>query len=209
MASKAERFYCRNGDSLEQKNECDCSVTDRNAVVLSSVGKSTNIVWHECSVGKLERQKLLKQKGCVVWITGLSGSGKSTLACTLSQELHALGYLSYVLDGDNIRHGLNRDLGFKVEDRAENIRRIDLQNYYSSLVFLDIPLEVCESRDAKGLYKLARMGKIKGFTGVDDPYEPPCSSEILITAKDGVSPSPASMAQQVISYLDEKGFLEA
>ncbi|KAG0487217.1 hypothetical protein HPP92_009312 [Vanilla planifolia] len=240
MASKAERFYCRNGDSLEQKNECDCSVTDRNAVVLSSVGKSTNIVWHECSVGKLERQKLLKQKGCVVWITGLSGSGKSTLACTLSQELHALGYLSYVLDGDNIRHGLNRDLGFKLEDRAENIRRIgEVAKLFADAgiiciaslispyrldpdacrallpkstfieVFLDIPLEVCESRDAKGLYKLARMGKIKGFTGVDDPYEPPCSSEILITAKDGVSPSPASMAQQVISYLDEKGFLEA
>jgi adenylylsulfate kinase len=92
--------------------------------VMSNVGKSTNILWHNCPIGQSDRQKLLGQKGCVVWITGLSGSGKSTLACALSRELHYRGHLTYVLDGDNLRHGLNRDLSFKSEDRAENIRRV-------------------------------------------------------------------------------------
>ncbi|KAI0516531.1 hypothetical protein KFK09_009208 [Dendrobium nobile] len=236
----ADRFRGRSGEFIEENGKCDCSVTERNTLVLSNVGNSTNIAWHECPVGKHERQKLLKQKGCVIWITGLSGSGKSTLACALSRELHMLGYLSYVLDGDNVRHGLNKDLGFKAEDRSENIRRIGevaklfadagviciaslISPYrvdrdacrammpYSTFieVFMDIPLEICESRDAKGLYKLARSGKIKGFTGIDDPYEPPLESEILIATIDGVCPSPVSMAKQVISYLDEKGFLEA
>ncbi|KAA3472235.1 adenylyl-sulfate kinase 3 [Gossypium australe] len=91
---------------------------------MSTMGNSTNIFWQESPVGKLERQKLLNQKGCVVWITGLSGSGKSTLACSLSRELHTRGKLSYILDGDNVRHGLNKDLGFKAEDRTENIRRV-------------------------------------------------------------------------------------
>ncbi|RRT77442.1 hypothetical protein B296_00011305, partial [Ensete ventricosum] len=91
---------------------------------MSVVGKSANIFWQECPVRKLDRQKLLKQKGCVIWITGLSGSGKSTLACTLDRDLHSRGKLAYVLDGDNLRHGLNKDLGFSAEDRAENIRRV-------------------------------------------------------------------------------------
>ncbi|MED6108503.1 Adenylyl-sulfate kinase 3 [Stylosanthes scabra] len=90
---------------------------------MSTVTNSTNIFWQECQIGKLDRQKLLNQKGCVVWITGLSGSGKSTLACSLGRELHSRGKLSYVLDGDNLRHGINKDLGFKPEDRTENIRR--------------------------------------------------------------------------------------
>ncbi|KAK3446394.1 hypothetical protein EUGRSUZ_A02099 [Eucalyptus grandis] len=93
-------------------------------LLMSTLGNSTNIFWHECPVGKHERQRLLDQKGCVVWITGLSGSGKSTLACSISRELHTRGKLSYVLDGDNLRHGLNKNLGFKAEDRAENIRRV-------------------------------------------------------------------------------------
>lgn len=92
--------------------------------MMSTVGNSTNIFWQECPVGKLERQKLLHQKGCVVWITGLSGSGKSTLACSVNRELYSRGKLSYILDGDNLRHGLNKDLGFKAEDRTENIRRV-------------------------------------------------------------------------------------
>lgn len=208
-------------------------------LVTSTVGKSTNILWHDCPIGQNERQKLLNQKGCVVWITGLSGSGKSTLACALSRELHSRGHLSYVLDGDNLRHGLNRDLSFKAEDRAENIRRVGevaklfadagliciaslISPYRSDRsacrsllpkssfieVFLNVPLEVCETRDPKGLYKLARAGKIKGFTGIDDPYEPPTDCEIVIRCKNGDCPSPKSMADQVVAYLETNGFLQ-
>ncbi|KAK1300287.1 hypothetical protein QJS10_CPB13g00521 [Acorus calamus] len=211
-----------------------------NQLVMSTIGKSTNIVWHECPVGKPERQKLLRQKGCVIWITGLSGSGKSTLACALSRELHCRGKLTYVLDGDNIRHGLNRDLSFKAEDRVENIRRtgevaklfadagvICIASLISPYredrdacrallpennfieVFMNIPLEICEARDPKGLYKLARSGKIKGFTGIDDPYEPPINCEIEIQLRDGLCASPSAMAEKVVTYLAEKGFLEA
>ncbi|CAD5163117.1 adenylyl-sulfate kinase 3-like [Musa acuminata AAA Group] len=207
---------------------------------MSAVGKSANIFWQECPVGKLDRQKLLKQKGCVVWITGLSGSGKSTLACTLGRELHSRGKLAYVLDGDNLRHGLNKDLGFSAEDRAENIRRVgevaklfadagliciaslispyrkDRDSCRSILpdlsfieVFMNMPLDLCEARDPKGLYKLARAGKIKGFTGIDDPYEPPLNCEIEIQEEEnGVCPSPCAMAGQVVGYLEEKGFLQ-
>ncbi|KAG1342157.1 adenylyl-sulfate kinase 3 [Cocos nucifera] len=216
------------------------SVSGKKNVMMSTVGNSTNILWHECPVGKLERQNLLKQKGCVIWITGLSGSGKSTLACALSRELYSRGYLTYVLDGDNLRHGLNRDLGFKAEDRAENIRRVgELAKLFADAgviciaslispyrrdrdgcrallpdstfieVFMNVPLEVCEARDPKGLYKLARAGKIKGFTGIDDPYEPPLDCEIIIEAKAGACPSPPAMAEQVISYLNKNGFLQA
>ncbi|KAL6907779.1 hypothetical protein ACP4OV_001949 [Aristida adscensionis] len=214
-------------------------LTGISKLVTSTVGKSTNILWHDCPIGQHERQKLLNQKGCVVWITGLSGSGKSTLACALSRELHSRGHLTYVLDGDNLRHGLNRDLSFKAEDRAENIRRVGevaklfadagliciaslispyrsdrsacrslLPNSSFIEVFLNAPLEVCEARDPKGLYKLARAGKIKGFTGIDDPYEPPSDCEIVIQCKAGDCPSPKSMADQVVSYLEANYFLK-
>ncbi|KAG6481060.1 hypothetical protein ZIOFF_057652 [Zingiber officinale] len=207
--------------------------------VLSTVGKSTNILWHECPVGKLDRQKLLGQKGCVVWITGLSGSGKSTLACSLSRELHHKGYLTYILDGDNIRHGLNGDLSFNAEDRTENIRRVgEVAKLFADAgviciaslispyrkerdacraimpdssfieVFLNIPLEVCEARDPKGLYRLARAGKIKGFTGIDDPYEPPLNCEITIELEDGKCPTPKAMAEEVAFFLEKNGFLQ-
>uniref|UniRef100_A0A0E0J4L9 Adenylyl-sulfate kinase n=1 Tax=Oryza nivara TaxID=4536 RepID=A0A0E0J4L9_ORYNI len=213
-----------------------------NKLMTSTVGKSTNIRWHDCPVNQLDRQKLLNQKGCVVWITGLSGSGKSTLACALSRELHSRGHLTYVLDGDNLRHGLNKDLSFKAEDRAENIRRVGLFGEVAKLfadaglicitslispyksdrsacrkllpnssfieVFLNVPLEVCEERDPKGLYKLARAGKIKGFTGIDDPYETPSDCEIVIQCKVGDCPSPKSMADQVVSYLEANGFFQ-
>ncbi|XP_042393250.1 adenylyl-sulfate kinase 3-like isoform X2 [Zingiber officinale] len=206
---------------------------------MSAIGKSTNIFWQECQVGKVDREKLLKQKGCVVWITGLSGSGKSTLACTLGRELHSKGKLTYVLDGDNLRHGLNKDLGFSSEDRAENIRRVgEVAKLFSDAgliciaslispyrkdrdscraivpdsrfieVFMNMPLELCEARDAKGLYKLARAGKIKGFTGIDDPYEPPLNCEIEIKQENGICPSSFSMAGQVVGYLEEKGLLQ-
>ncbi|KAM3346675.1 hypothetical protein ACQJBY_020946 [Aegilops geniculata] len=208
-------------------------------LVTSTVGKSTNILWHDCPIGPFERQKLLNQKGCVVWITGLSGSGKSTLACALSRELHFRGHLTYILDGDNLRHGLNRDLCFEAKDRAENIRRVGevaklfadagliciaslispyrsergacrklLHNSTFIEVFLNVPLEVCEARDPKGLYKLARAGKIKGFTGIDDPYEPPSDCEIVIQCKAGDCATPKSMADQVVSYLEANEFLQ-
>ncbi|KAE8707020.1 Adenylyl-sulfate kinase 2 [Hibiscus syriacus] len=203
-------------------------------------GKPGNIVWHRSSVGKVHRQELLQQKGCVIWITGLSGSGKSTLACALCQALYSTGKLTYILDGDNVRHGLNRDLTFKAEDRAENIRRIGevaklfvdagiicivsvISPYQRDRdacrallpegdfieVFLDVPIEICEGRDPKGLYKLARAGKIKGFTGVDDPYEPPLNCELTLPPKGYSCASPSEMAETVISYLEEKGYLQA
>ncbi|KAK7836789.1 adenylyl-sulfate kinase 3 [Quercus suber] len=212
----------------------------QNRSQLSTVGKSTNIKWQDCSVGKIDRQRLLKQKGCVIWITGLSGSGKSTVACALSQFLHQRGKMCYILDGDNVRHGLNRDLGFKAEDRAENIRRIgEVAKLFADAgviciaslispyrrdrdacrallpdgdfieVFMDVPLQVCEARDSKGLYKLARAGKIKGFTGIDDPYEQPLNCEIVLEHKGGDGASPCVMAEKVVSYLEEKGYLEA
>lgn len=206
----------------------------------SNKNECRNIVWHKCSVEKIDRQELLQQKGCVIWITGLSGSGKSTVACALTRALHAQGKLTYVLDGDNVRHGLNCDLTFKAQDRAENIRRIgevaklfadagviciasaispyrkDRDACRSILpdgdfieVFMDIPLCVCEARDSKGLYKLARAGKIKGFTGIDDPYEAPLNSEIVLKQEGEVCPPPEAMAEKVISYLEAKGYLQA
>ncbi|XP_038681364.1 adenylyl-sulfate kinase, chloroplastic-like isoform X1 [Tripterygium wilfordii] len=207
---------------------------------LTTVGKSTDIMWHVCSVGKVERQNLLKQKGCVVWITGLSGSGKSTVAAAVSHTLYERGKLTYILDGDNVRHGLNSDLSFKAEDRAENIRRVgEVAKLFADAgvicitslispykrdrdacrallpdgefieVFMDVPLEVCEARDPKGLYKLPRAGKIKGFTGIDAPYEPPSESEIVLKYNGEICASPDEMAAEVISYLDERGYLHA
>lgn len=205
---------------------------------VTTVGKSTNIVWQECMVKKEERQKLVGQKGCVIWITGLSGSGKSTLACTLDHALLTRGKLSYVLDGDNLRHGLNKNLGFTTEDRAENIRRVGevaklfvdagiiciasvISPYRKDRdacrklvkegefieVHMNFPLQLCEKRDPKGLYKLARAGKIKGFTGVDDPYEAPLNCEVVMEPIEGRCPTPAEMAARLISYLEEKCFL--
>ncbi|KAM3756952.1 hypothetical protein ACB098_02G151700 [Castanea mollissima] len=227
--------------SFTNTNDCAAAISSgENLHQMSTVRKSTNIVWHKSSVEKFDRQELLQQKGCVIWITGLSGSGKSTLACALSQGLHLRGKLTYILDGDNVRHGLNSDLSFKVEDRAENIRRIgEVAKLFADAgiiciaslispyrkdrdacrallpegdfieVFLDVPLQVCEARDPKGLYKLARCGKIKGFTGIDDPYEPPLNCEIVLQQKGGDLVSPSNMAETVISYLEEKGYLQA
>ncbi|KAH7372924.1 hypothetical protein KP509_17G029400 [Ceratopteris richardii] len=159
---------------------------------VTTVGKSTNIVWHECMVKKEDKQKLLGQRGCVVWITGLSGSGKSTLAYTLDHALLKRGNLSYVIDGDNLRHGLNKNLGFSPEDRTENIRRFgEVARLFTDAgviciasvispyrkdrdacrqlvgpgefieVYMNFPVSLCEERDPKGLYRLARAGKIK------------------------------------------------
>lgn len=215
-------------------------ISGNNLCQNSTLAKSTNILWHKSSVDKLDRQQLLQQKGCVIWITGLSGSGKSTLACALSQALHLRGKLTYILDGDNCRHGLNCDLSFKAEDRVENIRRIGevaklfadagviciaclISSYRKDRdacrsilpegdfieVFMDVPLQVCEARDPKGLYKLAREGRVKGFTGIDDPYEPPLNCEIVLKQKGNDCPSPGDMVETVVSFLHENGFLQA
>ncbi|KAM6564164.1 hypothetical protein CsatB_024162 [Cannabis sativa] len=225
--------------SIKAMEDC-ASISGRDLHQMSTIGNSTNITWHKSSVEKHDRQELLQQKGCVIWITGLSGSGKSTLACALSHGLHSRGKLTYVLDGDNVRHGLNSDLSFKSEDRTENIRRIgEVAKLFADAgiiciaslispyrkerdacrallpegdfieVYLDVPLQVCESRDPKGLYKLARAGKIKGFTGIDDPYEPPSNCEIVLKQKAKDIVSPCEMAQTVISYLEAKGYLQA
>ncbi|KAM7265058.1 hypothetical protein ACFE04_002741 [Oxalis oulophora] len=239
-------FTSVNGDPSSSSSS---PVNGKNVKHVSTIGKSTNILWHKCSVQKPDRQHLLQQKGCVIWITGLSGSGKSTVACALTKGLHARGKLTYVLDGDNVRHGLNSDLSFQAEDRVENIRRVgEVAKLFADAgviciaclispyrkdrdacrallpkgefieVFMDVPIQVCEARDPKGLYKLARAGKIKGFTGIDDPYEPPLDSEskpnrrilqIVLKQPEVNGVSPCEMAETVISYLDENGYLQA
>ena len=173
--------------------------------------KATNVVWHSHTVSRKERENLLKQKGVVIWFTGLSGSGKSTVANEVAYKLHTMGKVAYILDGDNIRHGLNKDLGFSPEDREENIRRISEvaslfadagvitltafispyrkdRDFCRSLVgegrfieaYTKASLETCEKRDTKGLYKKAREGIIKEFTGIDAPYEHPLNPELII-----------------------------
>lgn len=174
-----------------------------------------NLTWHTSNITKIQRAKLKNQKPCVVWFTGLSGSGKSTLANALEEKLFNLGYHTYILDGDNVRHGLNKDLGFDEASRIENIRRIGElcklfidsglivicafvspfekdRAFVRSLlekdefieVFVDIPLEICEKRDPKGLYKKARNGEIQNFTGINSPYEKPINPEIHIQKED-------------------------
>jgi adenylylsulfate kinase len=172
---------------------------------------STNIVWHESEVTKVERQRAKRHKSAVLWFTGLSASGKSTLSVALETALHQKGVHTYRLDGDNVRFGLNKNLGFSPEDRTENIRRIGevsklmidaglltLTAFISPYredrdqvrelvepgefieVYVKASLQSCEERDPKGLYKKARAGEIKGFTGIDAPYEEPEQAEIVI-----------------------------
>jgi adenylylsulfate kinase len=173
--------------------------------------KATNVHWHEGDITREHREKMLGHKGATLWFTGLSGSGKSTVAVELEGRLHEMGILSYRLDGDNVRMGINRNLGFSAEDRTENIRRIGevaklfvdagqiaLSSFISPYredrdqvrrlheeagmpfieIFVDCTLEAAEARDPKGLYKKARAGEIKNFTGIDDPYEAPVNPEI-------------------------------
>jgi len=197
--------------------------------------KSPNVVWHEYKITREDRERLLNQKGCVLWFTGLPSSGKSTLANEVAHLLHQRGQLTYVLDGDNIRHGLNKDLGFSPEDREENIRRIgevaklfadagvialtafvspyrkDRNRARSLLedgrfieVYVNCPVQVCESRDPKGLYKKAKAGEIPQFTGISAPYEPPENPEIEVRT-DEMSVSEA--AQVVIRYLENQGIV--
>ena len=199
--------------------------------------KATNITWHEATVTAEDREKLLNQKGCVIWFTGLSGSGKSTLANAVEHVLHQQRHHTYVLDGDNVRHGLNKNLGFSPEDREENIRRIgEVAKLFADAgtivmtafispycadrdqaraliaedrfveVFVDCPLDVCEERDTKGLYKKARAGEIKEFTGISAPYEPPLNPEVTVNT---AALSIEECAQAVIEALMKAGLVPA
>ena len=195
-----------------------------------------NLTRHTGSVTRRDRERLLGQHGAVVWFTGLSGSGKSTLACALEAKLIAAGRLAYVLDGDNVRHGLCKDLGFSPADRAENIRRIGhvaallaesgaivltafISPYRSDRaaartivgdrfveVLVDTPLGVCEARDPKGLYAKARRGEIAEFTGVSAPYEAPERPELHLMS--GTS-SIEELTSTVHQFLENRGFLSA
>jgi adenylylsulfate kinase len=197
--------------------------------------KSRNIFWTEGSVTRADRERANGHRGATLWFTGLSGSGKSTLARALEEALFARGCQCYVLDGDNVRHGLNRDLGFSPADRTENIRRIgEVSKLLTDLgafavtafispycedrdqvrarmdagdfieVYVDAPLGVCEERDPKGLYKKARAGQIKNFTGIDDPYEAPVNPEIHLRTDEM---SLEEEVIKVIEYLLDNGII--
>lgn len=196
---------------------------------------SSDIVWHDHRITRAERASLKHQQPCLLWFTGLSGAGKSTIANALDVALFQRGYHTFLLDGDNVRHGLNRDLGFSEEDRVENIRRIGevsklfadaglivLSAFISPFasdrllvrnlfpagefieVFMDTPLETCEARDPKGLYRKARAGDIRNFTGVSSPYERPQAPELrLDTSTMGVE----ACVEHLIAYLLERGLI--
>jgi len=200
------------------------------------MSSNENIVWHEHHVTKKERTRLKNQKPCILWFTGLSGSGKSTIANAVEAKLVELNKHTYLLDGDNIRMGLNKGLSFSNEDRVENIRRIGevaklfvdsglivltafispFQKERDSVrhfveedefieVFVDTPLEVCEQRDPKGLYRKAREGEIANFTGISSPYEELSKAEIHIKT-DIISLD--ETVDKIINYLENKGYLE-
>ncbi len=202
-----------------------------------STPKSRNIHWHAGMVTKPDREQISGHKGCTIWMTGLSGSGKSTLAVGLEKALWSRGVRSYVLDGDNIRHGLNKDLGFSPKDRNENIRRIGevaklftdagvinvtafISPYRSDRdsvralmtngdfieVHVDCPVEVCERRDVKGLYKKARAGEIPEFTGISAPYEAPLKPEITLRTDQA---SEDECLESLLSYLEQHGYISA
>lgn len=223
-----------------QRHLSDSCLAEAPPCTAYTVGCSTNVKWHEGAVPTGAKEALLQQRGAVLWFTGLSGSGKSTVACTLEHALASEGKLTALLDGDNIRHGLNSNLGFSCEDRAENIRRIGevsklfaeagvltLVSFISPYradrarvrervqagrfieIYMKVPLTVCETRDPKGLYRKARAGKLKGFTGIDDPYEEPEAAELVIQAADehGNLRRPEDQARQILDYLRSKGYL--
>ncbi|MCA9202596.1 MAG: adenylyl-sulfate kinase [Planctomycetales bacterium] len=220
------------------------------------MSERTHVVWHEHNVTRTDRERLCGHRGCVVWFTGLSGCGKSTVANLVDRRLHESGVHTFLLDGDNVRMGLNASpellaehgsafaqrfgLGFGAEDREENIRRIGaVAELFASAglvtltafvspyrrdrdavrrrleagragdfveVLVNAPLEVCEARDPKGLYKLARAGKIRQFTGIDDPYEPPENPELTL---DSAAHTPDVLADQVVQFLAARQLISA
>src|SRR5689334_8336329 len=199
--------------------------------------RATNITWHGGTVSRADRERLLGQRGVTVWLKGLSAAGKSTIAVILERMLLERGRHAYRLDGDNVRHGLNKNLGFNAEDRAENIRRIgevaklftdagviviasfispykkDRDAVRASMsagdfieVHVKASVETAEKRDPKGLYKKARAGEIKGFTGIDDPYEVPETAEIVVDTERLLADE---AARNIVEYLDQHGHLRA
>jgi len=197
--------------------------------------RSQNVQWQFLDVHKKARATLNRQRPCVVWLTGYSGAGKSTIANLVEKKLFSIGRRTYLLDGDNVRHGLNKDLGFTEQDRVENIRRVAevaklmvdaglivLVSFISPFraerrgaralledgeffeVFIDTPLAQAEARDVKGLYKKARRGELKNFTGIDSPYEPPESPEIHV---DTTQLSPEQAADLIVETLRNRGVI--
>lgn len=197
--------------------------------------KATNIVWHDAAVTSAERQERIGNKPCVLWYTGLSGSGKSTIANAVDRMLHDKGYSTYLLDGDNVRHGLNKDLGFTDVDRIENIRRIaEVSRLFNDAglivstafispfttdrdsarelvgadfieIFIDTPLAECEKRDPKGMYKKARAGEISNFTGIDSPYEAPENPEVHVET---AGKAIEEVASKVVEYLLDNSYIK-
>jgi len=198
--------------------------------------KTPNTIYHNATVTRQRREKLNNHKSVVIWFTGLSGSGKSTLAHSVEEGLHKLGCRTFVLDGDNVRHGLSSNLTFSDDDRKENIRRIgeaaklmmeagviaitafispfreDRDNVRKLLsqedfieIFCNASLEVCESRDVKGLYKRARAGEIKNYTGIDSPYEAPINPEFIVNTGDETL---GESAIKVIEFLKSKNIVK-
>ena len=202
---------------------------------MSQDPKSPDVVWHHATVTRERRQQQNKHKSVILWFTGLSGAGKSTLAHCVEEALYQIGSRTFVLDGDNIRHGLCGDLGFSVEDRSENIRRIaevgklmmeagviTLTAFISPFreerekarkifphgeffeIYCKCPIEVCEQRDVKGLYKKARAGDIKNFTGISSPYEEPINPELIVeTSKNSLE----HCTKLVIDMLEDRGVI--
>ncbi len=196
--------------------------------------RSTHTTWHPTSVQRIDREGLLKHKSTLIWLTGLSGSGKSTLANALAIHLHQQGIHTFVLDGDNIRHGLSADLGFSNDDRQENMRRLrelaklfidagivtiaafispfekDRQALRKFIgedlieVYCDCPLDACEARDVKGLYQKARRGQIAQFTGISSPYEPPASPTITLRTN---HLDVTACVDRLVALLHERGIL--
>jgi len=204
-------------------------------VIAFPLRRAANIYWQPLKIDKNARARLKSQEPCVLWLTGLPSAGKSTIADLIEQALHRVGHHTIVLDGDNVRHGLNRDLGFTDEDRVENIRRVAevaklmveaglivIVSFISPFrserrmarslfkegefieVFVDTPLEICEARDRKGLYRLARAGKLPNFTGIGSPYEPPERAELVLT---GGAKQPQVLADELLALLNARGII--
>ena len=229
--------------SVDEYKDADVDILDLQTKVLLGTGhiafplyRATNIRWQSLSVDKSLRAAMKQQQPRCIWFTGLSGSGKSTLANLLEKRLCERGLHTYLLDGDNLRHGLNRDLGFTEADRVENIRRVAnvarlmsdaglivLVSFISPFraerqmaralmaegefieIHVDTPLDVAEQRDVKGLYKKARAGEIRNFTGIDSPYEPPLNPELRL---DTVDRTPEEAAEEILKFLALRGVFE-
>jgi bifunctional enzyme CysN/CysC len=226
----------------ENKDTGGFILIDRHSNAIVAAGmirfglrRAANTYFQSFEVTKTARARLNAQKPVMLWFTGLSGAGKSTIANNLEKKLHALGKHTFVLDGDNVRHGLNRDLGFTEADRVENIRRvaevaklfvesglITIVAFISPFqaeremarelvepgefieIFVDTPLEACEQRDPKGLYKKARRGELQNFTGLDSPYEPPADPDLIL---DALRESADDLADRIIHFMQHRGML--